>query len=353
MTADLNATTAAISPDPDPKTLDDTAATPPGQPRPPRSSRRGFRKRGRFTKWFAVVWLVLLTFTAIGANWLPYVNHDCSQFDKKPDCSTYNISSILKLERPPAWAGFSESNTPAGPTSPPRVGWFGTDTNGFDIFSRAMFGARNSLLIGALAILFGLIVGSILGLLAGYIGGKVDRVIDTVMNVLLAFPALLLAIFIVGFFSNSSAAQAENRSIGPVIIALSILSVPPLTRLMRANTLVYSQREFVTAARSIGASRTRIMVKEILPNVVPTMLTFALTGMAILIVAEGALAYLGLSVNSPTPTWGAMIAAGQTKLKDAWWISIMPAATMFITILCINLLGDVLAERFRIREAIG
>jgi peptide/nickel transport system permease protein len=353
MTADLNATTAAISPDTAPEALDTAVSTPPDQPRLPRASRRGFRKRGRFTKWFAVVWLVLLTFTAIGANWLPYVKHDCSQYAKKLDCSTYLNGSPIKLERPPAWAGFSESKKPSTPTAPPRVGWFGTDTNGFDIFSRAMFGARNSLLIGALSILFGLIVGSILGLLAGFIGGKLDRVIDTVMNVLLAFPALLLAIFIVGFFSNSSAAQAENRSIGPVIIALSILSVPPLTRLMRANTLVYAQREFVTAARSIGASRFRIMVKEILPNVVPTMLTFALTGMAILIVAEGALAYLGLSVNSPTPTWGSMIASGQTKLKDAWWIAIMPAATMFITILCINLLGDVLSERFRIRETIG
>jgi peptide/nickel transport system permease protein len=109
----------------------------------------------------------------------------------------------------------------------------------------------------------------------------------------------------------------------------------------------------VLAARSLGASNRRIVFREILPNVVPAMITFALTGMALLIIAEGALAYLGLSVNEPNPTWGAMIVAGENRLEVAWWISMMPAFVMFLTILSINLLGDVLAERFRIRESIG
>jgi peptide/nickel transport system permease protein len=315
-----------------------------------------FRKRGVITKWLAIIWLVVLTFTAIGANWVPWVNHDCNQFDNPAtECSTHLIGSPFKLEKPPAWAGFSTAKGGvAVPGSPTRIGWFGTDANGRDIFSRSMFGARISLTIGASSIIFGLIIGGGLGLLAGYRGGKVDRVIDTVMNVILAFPALLLVVFIVGFFTNSSgAAQAENRSIQPIILALVILSIPPLEKLVRANTIVYAQREFVTAARSLGASNTRIVLKEILPNVVPAMLTFALTGMAILIVAEGALAYLGLSVNAPNPTWGNLIFDGQGKLENSWWISMMPAATMFVTILSINLLGDVVSEKFRVREAIG
>ncbi|MEO7397612.1 MAG: ABC transporter permease [Ilumatobacteraceae bacterium] len=314
---------------------------------------RKFRKRGVVTKWLAIAWLVLLTFTAVGASRVPWVNHDCSQFDNSTECSTHVKGSVLKLEKPPAWAGFSTSALPSVGDSPPRVGWFGTDSNGFDIFSRSMFGARISLLIGGLSIIFGLLIGGSLGLLAGYKGGKIDRVIETVMNVILAFPAILLVVFIVGFFSSSDPSQAENRSIAPIILALVILAIPPLERLVRANTIVYAQREFVTAARSIGAGSYRIVVREILPNVIPAMLTFALTGMALLIVAEGALAYLGLSVSAPNPTWGNLIFGGQGKLENAWWMSLLPVATMFITILSINLLGDVLSEKFRIREAIG
>lgn len=322
-------------------------------PAPVAAAGKKLRKRGRITKWLAVIWLVALTVTAIGASWVPWVKSDCSQFADRNECSTHVIGSPLKLEKPPAWATWSESALPTFPGSVERYGLMGTDTNGFDIFSRAMFGARNSLMIGFFSIVFGLIIGGLLGLAAGYYGKKVDKVIDTLMNIFLAFPALLLAIFIVGFFNDSSTEAARNRSIWPIIFALVILSIPPLTRLVRANTILYSQREFVLAARSLGASNRRIVFREILPNVVPAMLTFALTGMALLIVAEGALAYLNLSVNAPNPTWGAMIYAGQRKLETAWWISMMPAATMFLTILSINLLGDVLAERFRVRESIG
>ncbi len=312
-----------------------------------------FRRRGRFTMWFAIVWLAALTFTAIGASWLPYVKHSCSQFSDAKQCRTHLKPNALLSERPPAWAGFSTTKRPVVAGSPQRVGWFGTDTNGFDIFSRTMFGARNSLLIGAMSILFGILIGGTLGLVAGYRGKRTDKVIDTIMNIFLAFPALLLAIFIVGFFGSSGTDKAESRTIGPIIIALVILSIPPIARLVRANTIVYAQREFVTAARSLGARSGRIIVREILPNVLPAMVTFAITGMAILIVAEGALAYLGLSVSAPTPTWGAMIFGGQQKLETAWWISIMPSIVLFLTVLSINLLGDALSERFRVREAIG
>jgi peptide/nickel transport system permease protein len=316
-------------------------------------TKRKFRQRGKITKWLSIFWIAFIVITAIGASSLPYVNHSCDQFANEDLCSTHLDTNPLLAERPPTWAFFSETTRPVVRDAPERAGFFGTDTNGFDIFSRTMFGARNSLLIGAMSIVFGILIGGTLGLIAGYVGKRVDRVIDTITNIFLAFPALLLAIFIVGFFDSGSTSEAKSRSIVPIIIALSILSIPPITRLVRANTMVYAQREFVLAARSLGAKNTRIIVREILPNVLPAMVTFAITGMAVLIVAEGALAYLGLSVSAPTPTWGAMIFGGQAKLETAWWISIMPSIVLFLTVLCINLLGDVLSEKFRIREAIG
>ncbi|MEY4224240.1 MAG: hypothetical protein RIS33_1174 [Actinomycetota bacterium] len=312
-----------------------------------------FRRRGLVTKWISALWLIFIVVSAVGASFLPYVKHSCDQFANEDLCSTHVDTNPLLSERPPTWAFFSETTRPVVGDAPERAGFFGTDTNGFDIFSRTMFGARNSLLIGAMSIIFGILIGGALGLVAGYVGKRVDKVIDTIMNIFLAFPALLLAIFIVGFFDSGTTTEAKSRSIIPIIIALVILSIPPIARLVRANTIVYAQREFVLAARSLGAKNGRIIVREILPNVFPAMVTFAITGMAILIVAEGALAYLGLSVSAPTPTWGAMIFGGQAKLETAWWISIMPSIVLFLTVLAINLLGDAVSEKFRIREAIG
>lgn len=316
-------------------------------------SKPKFRRRGRITMWVSAVWLIFIVISAVGASFLPYVKHSCDQFSDKKLCSTHVKTNPILSERPPSWAFFSDTTRPVVGGAPERYGLFGTDTNGYDLFSRTMFGARNSLLIGAMSIIFGILIGGTLGLIAGYLGRRVDKVIDTVMNIFLAFPALLLAIFIVGFFDSSTTTEAQSRSIVPIIIALVILSIPPIARLVRANTIVYAQREFVLAARSLGAKNGRIIVREILPNVMPAMVTFAITGMAILIVAEGALAYLGLSVTAPTPTWGAMIFGGQTKLETAWWIAIMPSIVLFVTVLSINLLGDALNEKFRVREAIG
>jgi len=309
------------------------------------------RKRGRITKWLAISWLVFIIVSAIGAESLPYLNHSCDQFDSKLECVTGTGTNIRYSERPPAWAVFSESPQ-AG--EPERFGLMGTDKNGRDLFARSMLGGRTSLIIAGLAITFGLAIGTLLGMVAGYFRGWVDVVIENLTNVLLSFPALLLAIFFVTFFNDPNAASAETRPLWPVVLSLVILSIPPLTRLVRANTIAYAQRDFVIAARSLGAKGSRILFKEILPNIVPTLMSFALTGLALLIVAEGALAFLGLSVEAPAPTWGLMISAGTSALREgSWWIALMPATMLFFTVLSINLLGDVLAQRFNTREAIS
>ena len=172
------------------------------------------------------------------------------------------------------------------------------------------------------------------------------------MNIMLAFPALLLAIFVVSFFNSpNSTREATARPIWPIVLALSILSIPPLTRLVRANTIVYAQRgscsQPAASAPAAGGSCSG--------RSCPTWCRpwCRAHGTAILIVAEGALAYLGLSVEAPTPTWGKMIFAGKDRLQEAWWISMMPALVLFLTILSINLIGDVLAEKFNIRDSIG
>lgn len=272
------------------------------------------KKRGRLTFWLAFGFLALLAFLAVFADVLPFID-------------PYDEGQILDSKEPPS-----------------AEHWFGTDKNGRDLFSRCIYGARVSLSIGAISVVIGLFFGGLLGLMAGFYRRRVDSVTSTVMDVILAFPPLILALTIVTF---------RGQSVPNVIIALSVLSIPALTRLVRANTMVFSQREFVLASRSLGAKNGRIIFKEILPNVVPPMLSFALTGLAVLIVAEGALAFLGVSVPPPTPTWGAMIWDGRDQLDDAWWISMAPALVMFLTILSVNLLGDVLSQRFSIKENVG
>ena len=310
------------------------------------------KRRGRVTKWLAIAWLAFITISAIGANSLPYISQDCPSNSKT--CADALTSNLRLSQIPPTWAKFAETPKPVKGT-PSHMGIMGTDKNGRDIFARSMLGARTSLIIAGLAITFGLIIGTFLGMIAGYFRGWADTVIENLSNVLLAFPALLLAIFLVTFFNPPiSTDAAASRPLWPIILALVILSIPPLTRLVRANTIAYAQRDFVVAARSLGAKGSRILFKEILPNIVPTLVSFALTGLALLIVAEGALAFLGLSVEAPVPTWGSMIAAGSEPLRNgAWWIALMPAFVMFLTVLSINLLGDVFAQRFNTREALG
>jgi peptide/nickel transport system permease protein len=232
--------------------------------------------------------------------------------------------------------------------------WFGTDALGQDVFSKCIYGARTTLVVGVLATALGLLVGGLLGIVAGYRRGLTDRVVGVITDSLLCLPAVVLAIVMI---VKLDAVKQDQTWLGwldrrwQIVLTLGILSIAPLARIVRAKTLSLREAEYVLAARSIGAATGRVLGREILPNLVPTMLTVAFTGLGILIAAEGALAFLGLSVEAPTPTWGKLIDQNRNSMSDGWWATVFPCVMLFLTVLSFNLIGDWLARRFDIRRA--
>ena len=223
--------------------------------------------------------------------------------------------------------------------------WLGTDEGGRDLLSRTIWGGRVSLLIGFVSVAFGLAIGGTVGLIAGFYRGRVDRYVMAIFDVSLAFPAVVLALLLVTFL---------GQELQWILLTIGILAVAPVGRLARANTMAYSQRDFVTAARALGAKGPRIMVREILPNILVAMAALALLGTALAIVAEGSLAFLGLSVEGSTNTWGKMIVAGSAgnALRNAPLMAFVPISAMFSTLLALNLIGDRLRAHFEVRESL-
>lgn len=263
--------------------------------------------------WLAAVWLAVMAFVALFAPVLPLAD--------------------------PTEVAFS------GPReSPSADAWFGTDALGRDVFSRTVYGARISLAVGGFAIVFGMVVGGALGILAGYFRGRFDQAVGFVFFVLLSFPALVLAILITATL---------ERSLLVVSLTIGILAVAPVGLLARASTLVYAEREFVAAARVLGARNGRIIVRELLPNVVIPMGALTLLGMAVAVVAEGSLAFLGLSVaGDEAISWGKMIVdgAGLRDLQNATHVAMFPVAVMFVTVLALNYAGDRVRQYFDVKE---
>ena len=249
----------------------------------------------------------------------------------------------LALRQPVAWQDGGSWNGSLSDT----FHLFGGDDLGRDVFSRVIWGARVSLFVGVVAVALGFLIGGVIGLTAGYFRGRFEKVVMSVMDIMLAFPALILALAIVTFLSEPG---SQDASISTITITLTILSIPALARITRASTLTFAQREFVQAARTLGAKNGRIIVREILPNVIPPMVSFSLIAVAIVIVAEGALSFLGLSVSAPTATWGNMINEGRTALEIAPHIALVPCAVMFLTLLSLNYVGDQLRRRFDVKE---
>jgi len=246
------------------------------------------------------------------------------------------LAPVLPIEDPGATAV-------GGQFEGPRPGlWFGADILGRDVFSITIWGSRISLLVGFIAIVVGFVFGGPIGIAAGYFRGRLDQFVSFLFATLLSFPALILAILITTIL---------GRTVFWVSISLGILATAPVGRLARAQTLVFAEREFVTAARVLGASHWRILTREIFPNVVIPMSALALLGMGIAIVAEGTLAFLGISVSG-AESWGNQIAeASATRnLQEGPHAALFPIGVVFLTVLALNYAGDRLREVFDTKE---
>jgi len=211
--------------------------------------------------------------------------------------------------------------------------WLGTDGLGRDELARLIYGARISLIVGLCAPVIGITIGGVLGMLAGYFRGRFETLVVGSMDVLLAFPPLIFVLAVIAFL---------GQSIFNLTCILGVLGIPAFMRVARAATLTLTRREFVIAAQALGATHARILLRELLPNVFLPLLAFFLLGVAVTIVVEGALSFLGLGVPPPISSWGSMIGEGRESLDVAPRLAFLPAIAMFLTVLSFNLVGDTL-----------
>ena len=214
---------------------------------------------------------------------------------------------------------------------PGRVHWLGTDYLGRDVFSRIVFGTRVSLMVGFFSMFFAMVSGVALGLIAGFYGSWVDNTIMRITDTLLAFPRLVLALTITAFL---------GQSLWNVILALSVTSMPIFSRLIRGETLSVMTRDFIRSARAFSASRTRIMLVHVLPNVMNLVIVQASLIIAFAILTEASMSFLGLGVPPPHPSWGMMLQSGYSYLGVAPWLALVPGIVIFLAVLGFNFLGE-------------
>jgi peptide/nickel transport system permease protein len=224
------------------------------------------------------------------------------------------------------------------PLSPGHL--LGTDVQGVDIFSQLVYGGQLAFEISLAVTALGIAIGATLGVVAGYLGGWADAIISRVLDVLIAFPALVLALVI---------AQGLGQSEFHLILALSVFGIPAVGRVARGATLVIRGLPYMTAARLAGTPTWRIITRHIVPNIIPGIVTFSLLGVGVVIILEGALDFLGYGIPAPEASWGSMIANGQQVLSAQPEYVVIPSIALLITVAALNMLGDALRERWGVQ----
>lgn len=238
----------------------------------------------------------------------------------------YDQEDLASRLLPPSWSTQGSLEHPLG-----------TDSLGRDILSRMLYGARVSLAVAGTGVVLAALLGVVLGLLAGYYGGKLDALIMRVADAQLSFPYLLLAIAVMALL---------RPNLGNLILVLVLRSWVVYARLVRASAMSLKHREFVQAARALGAADPRIIFRHIAPNVVASVLIISSFQLAELIILESSLSFLGLGVQPPIPSWGSMLSDGREYMTTAWWLATLPGLAIVLTVLGINLLGDALRDIF-------
>ncbi len=219
--------------------------------------------------------------------------------------------------------------------APSATHWLGTDENGRDILSRLMYGARISLLVGLGTVLLRAVIGISVGLVSGFYGGRIDAVLMRITDVFIAFPSLLLALAIIAIWGTG---------LDKVVLALSIAGWPQFARLVRGEVLSIKERTFVEAGRALGIRHLRLIVRHVLPNALPIIIVYASLNISSPIIAEAALSFLGLGIQSPDISWGTMLSSAQRFMRTAWWLATIPGIAITVTVIGFNLFGDGLRD---------